>query len=326
MRLFLTVFFLLLPASLWAACTGTDQRTTMTQQERAGLEARISAMPFAEGNHWIARRGSRTVHVVGTLHVNDPRMAQITADLAPLVQQADLLLMEASPADKAGFEAELARTPSLMLITEGPSLIDRLPPQEWEELAAIIRNHGMPVWMAAKMRPWFLALSLAFPPCLRQDKDIKRGLDLRLGEAAEAAGVPVRSLEDPMTIIRLMDSDPLEEQIRQLRAFTAMLGSGTDGFITTVESYFDEQALYALFLSERDFLDSGALTRAEREALWQDTMTELIDTRNRNWIPVIEAAAGNHIVVAAGALHLPGETGVLNLLQQQGYTLERAPF
>ena len=82
MRLFLTVFFLLLPASLWAACTGTDLRTTMTPQERAGLEARITAMPFAEGNHWIARRGSRTVHVIGTLHVNDPRMAQITADLA----------------------------------------------------------------------------------------------------------------------------------------------------------------------------------------------------------------------------------------------------
>ncbi|MDC0658151.1 TraB/GumN family protein [Leisingera sp. SS27] len=326
MRLFLTVFFLLLPASLWAACTGTDLRTTMTPQERAGLEARISAMPYAAGNHWIARRGSRTLHVIGTLHVNDPRMAQITARLAPLVQQADLLLMEASPADKADFEAELGRTPSLMLITEGPSLIDRLPPQEWEELAAIIRNHGMPAWMAAKMRPWFLALSLAFPPCLRQDKDIKRGLDLRLGEAAGAAGVPVQSLEDPMTIIRMMDSDPLEEQIRQLRAFTAMLGSGTDGFITTVESYFDEQALYALFLSERDFLNSGALTRSEREALWQDTMTELIDYRNRNWIPVIEAAEGDLIVVAAGALHLPGETGVLNLLQQQGYTLERAPF
>ncbi|MCB4458353.1 TraB/GumN family protein [Leisingera sp. McT4-56] len=326
MRLLLTVFFLLLPASLWAACTGTDLRTALTEEERAGFEARIAAVPFSGGNHWIARRGSRTVHVIGTLHINDPRMARISADLAPLVRQADLLLMEASPADKAAFEAELGRTPSLMLITEGPTLIDRLPAAEWEALAAKVRDNGMPPWMAAKMRPWFLALSMAFPPCLRQDKDVKRGLDLRLGEIAEAADVPVQSLEDPMTIIRMMDADPLEEQVRQLRAFTALMGGGTDGFITTVEAYFDQQALYALLLSERDFLQSGALTQAEREALWAESMEMLMDQRNRSWIPVIEAAEGDRIVVAAGALHLPGEAGVLNLLQQEGYTLERAPF
>ena len=105
-----------------------------------------------------------------------------------------------------------------------------------------------------------------------------------------------------------------------------MLGGGQDSFITTVEAYFDQQALSALYLSERDFLQSGALTRAERETLWTEAMDGLIDQRNRAWIPVIEAAAGSSIVVAAGALHLPGEAGVLNLLQQQGYTLERAPF
>ncbi|AHD00139.1 TraB/GumN family protein [Leisingera methylohalidivorans] len=326
MRLFLTLIFLLLPASLWAACTGTDLRTTLAAQERAHIEARIQATPFAKGNHWIARRGSRTVHVIGTLHINDPRMEEITAGLAPLVRQADLLLMEASPADKAALESKLGRDPSLMLITEGPSLIDRLPAAEWEALAAKVRSHGMAPWMAARMRPWFLAMSMSFPPCLRQAKDIKRGLDARLGELALAADVPVQSLEDPMSVIRMMDADPLEEQVRQLRAFTAMMGGGTDGFITTVEAYFSQDALYSLFLSERDFLHSDGLTRAERETLWAGMMQELIDRRNRNWIPVIEAAKGDRIAVAAGALHLPGETGVLNLLQQEGYSLERAPF
>ena len=57
------------------------------------------------------------------------------------------------------------------------------------------------------MRPWFLAMSMALPPCLRQDKDIKRGLDQRLGELAQDAGVPVQSLEDPMSVIRMMDAD-----------------------------------------------------------------------------------------------------------------------
>lgn len=326
MRLFLSVLFLLLPAALWAACTGTDQRTTLPADDLARLQARAAAAPFAEGNHWIARRGARTVHVIGTLHINDPRMDRITSALAPVVRQADLLLMEASPADKAAFENELGRTPSLMLITEGPTLIDRLPQEEWESLSAKARAHGVAPWMAAKMRPWFLALSMAVPPCVLRQPEFKNGLDLRLAAAAEEAGVPIRSLEDPMSVIRMLDGDPLEEQVRQLRAFTALLGGGQDNFFTTTEAYFDQQVLHALYLSEQEFLESGALTQEEREAMWTDAMQELLDQRNQAWIPVIEAAEDGVIVVAAGALHLPGENGVLNLLQQQGYTLERAPF
>lgn len=47
-----------------------------------------------------------------------------------------------------------------------------------------------------------------------------------------------------------------------------------------------------------------------------------IFTRNANWIPVLENAAQNGPVLAAfGALHLPGDTGVLNLLAQRGWTV-----
>ena len=326
MRLFFTIVFLLLPAALWAGCTGTDLRTTLPADDMARLQARAAAAPFAEGNHWIARRGTRTVHVIGTMHINDPRMEPVTARLAPIVREAGLLLMEASPADKAAFEQKLGRTPSLMLITEGPTLIDRLPPEEWDSLAAKARAHGVAPWMAAKMRPWFLALSMAVPPCVLRQPDFKNGLDLRLAAAAEQAGVPIRSLEDPMAVIRMLDGDPLEEQVRQLRAFTALLGGGQDDFFTMAEAYFDQQVLHALYLSEQEFLHSDALTRKEREDLWSDAMQELLDQRNKSWIPVIEAAEADTIVVAAGALHLPGGNGVLNLLQQQGYNLERAPF
>ncbi|WP_455585798.1 TraB/GumN family protein [Bacteroides sp.] len=50
---------------------------------------------------------------------------------------------------------------------------------------------------------------------------------------------------------------------------------------------------------------------------------EMIDTRNKKWaqmLPGIMKSAPTFIAV--GALHLPGENGVLNLLKQQGYTVE----
>ena len=55
---------------------------------------------------------------------------------------------------------------------------------------------------------------------------------------------------------------------------------------------------------------------------------ELLIDRNRAWIPVLlDATEQNETVVAAfGAAHLPGENGVLALLENEGFLLERLPF
>lgn len=326
MRFLLAFAFLLLPASLWAACTGTDQRLALSASDRAAIDSQVAATPFAEGNHWIARRGSRTLHVIGTMHINDPRLDAVTAALEPLIAKADLLLLEGTKREEAEMMAAIGSDPSLTLITEGPSLIDRLPPAEWNDLAAKARANGVAPWMAAKMRPWFLAVSMAVPPCLRTSPERTRGLDKRLEQAADEAGTETRALESPMTLFEVFNSEPLEEQVRQLRAYLTLLGGEQDAIFTMIESYFNEQALTYFTIYERDFLQSDALPPEETRRIWQESMEAMLDNRNRAWIPVIEAAEGDLIVVAAGALHLPGETGVLNLLQQQGYSLERAPF
>ena len=49
----------------------------------------------------------------------------------------------------------------------------------------------------------------------------------------------------------------------------------------------------------------------------------MIYNRNKTWaekLPAIMKAAPTF--VAVGALHLPGEKGLLNLLKRQGYTVE----
>ena len=325
-RILASLAVLILPSTLWAACTGVDLRTSLSPQDRKEIEQRFDQIPNATGNHWIARRGDRTVHVVGTLHINDPRMTAKAKALETVIASANLLLLEVTPEDKRAFERELSQSPELTLITDGPSLIDRLQPEEWDALAETMLRNGIPPWMGAKMRPWFLTLSMAFPPCLRETEDVQYGMDMRLAEIAEASLIPMQSLEDAMTIVHVMNDDPLEEQIRYLPAMIAMLGSSENNMFTTTATYFDEQAIYSLLLSEQEHLFGNPPPDPDFKDAWHKSMGLLIDQRNRDWIPVIEAAEGNKIVVAVGALHLQGEVGVLNLLEQQGYTLERAPF
>ncbi|MDE4275968.1 TraB/GumN family protein [Phaeobacter gallaeciensis] len=327
MRAFLLLLLCLLPSGVLAACGGSDLRQTLSPEDRARITASIADIPFKEGNHWIATKGTRRVHVLGTLHTNDPRMEQITEGLASLITGANALLIEATEADQAAMQRQMGKTPSLYLITEGPSLIDRMGEEDWARVAERSAARGIPAWMAAKMRPWFLSVSLSLPPCLKQTEQAKNGMDRRLEALAKESGVTTMSLEDPLTVIESLNAAPLDEQVRQMHATLSMTGDGdADEFHTMVGSYFREEVRYYLAMAEQRFKAETSLPAPEADALWDEAMQMLIRERNREWVPVIEATAGDRIVVAVGALHLPGQAGVLNLLAKAGYSLERGAF
>ena len=51
-----------------------------------------------------------------------------------------------------------------------------------------------------------------------------------------------------------------------------------------------------------------------------DFMRLLVDNRNISWVRQLkEIFATTPAFVAVGALHLPGENGLLNLLRREGY-------
>ena len=54
----------------------------------------------------------------------------------------------------------------------------------------------------------------------------------------------------------------------------------------------------------------------------------ILEDRNRNWIPQIEEflKEDKNVLVIVGAAHLAGEYGLLNLLTEKGYELERASY
>ena len=68
---------------------------------------------------------------------------------------------------------------------------------------------------------------------------------------------------------------------------------------------------------------------AEYMALFKTFNEALITRRNHAWMPIILEAvdgADGPVVAAFGAAHLSGQDGILNLLTQEGFTVERAAF
>jgi uncharacterized protein YbaP (TraB family) len=326
MRLFLAMFLWFLPAALWAACTGTDLRTTLTEVQRAEIAARLDGVPYPEGNHWIATRGDRTIHLIGTIHIDDPRLDPIAAALAPIIRSADHLLVEANKETSAELQNAMATRPELAFLT-GKTLIELMPEDAWAEIAQAAQARGIPPFMAAKFQPWYLSLMLSMSPCtMKVMSEGKMGLDGRIMEIAEAAGVPTSSLEPYDTVFRLFNQDPLEVQIEMLTLGTIPPAAAEDASFTLAEQYFSQEIMAALEtarVTTRPYVDMPV---AAYDALFDDMMGLVMDQRNIAWIDPIEAAEGDTIVVAAGALHLGGENGVLNLLAQRGYALTRQPF
>ncbi|MCR8826146.1 TraB/GumN family protein [Pseudosulfitobacter koreensis] len=317
---------LLLPQMAFAACNGTDLRATLSARQSAELATELQDMPYPDGNHWVAHKGAQTIHLIGTLHLSDPRLTPIAARLAPVIASADLLLAEATEAEEAQLNEAMATRPELISLTSGPTLIELMPPEDWAELADAASKRGIPPFMAAKFQPWYLAMVLAMPPCvLATMQDGQHGLDKALLQIATENDVPAEALEPFDTLFTLMGQDTLEHQVALLRLGVIPAPQAEEMTATLVAQYFDEAHGAIMPLNRVVTQDLVDMPKAEFDAVFDNMVDTLLNQRNANWLPRITAAQGV-TVVAVGAGHLGGTDGLLNMLADEGYALRRQPF
>lgn len=311
-----------------AACAGQDLMAGLPAAERAALDAAVGRSPYAEGNHWIARRGQTEIALIGTYHLYDPAMEAIAARLAPAIAGAEVLYVEATDAEVQKLQSEVARDPSRLFLTAGPTLPEALPAADWDRLSAEFTARGIPPFMGAKFRPWYVAVLLALPPCLTEGGATPRqGLDRLLIDAATVSGVPVRPLEPWDTALTLFDGLPFDRQIDMLQASLPMAGQAEDALATLAAAWLREEHRLVWEYARHVAAQAPGADLAALAADFAVMEEALLARRNRAWMDVLlPAAEGRRIAVAVGAAHLSGEAGLLPLLSGAGFTLERRPF
>ena len=307
-----------------AACTGPSLVDRLSPEQRTELNAAVAATPYAEGLVWTATRGGTVLTVVGTIHLYDPRHGPLFDRLDPMVAEQDLLLVEATSTEEAALQDAMLRDPSLVFITEGPTLPEMLDEATWAALIDAMRARGMPPVIGSRMQPWFLMMSLGMPPCAMDDVLAGRtGLDHMLIDLADAFGTPVAALEPWDTLFTLMSTSTQQEQIALLK--TGLMDEATQEelFVAMLDGYFAGRVaeVWEVGRIALDFMP--LMDPAAASAAFQMTEDLLLTDRNRAWVDVIENAAtrDDRIMVAAGAAHLPGAEGVLNLLALNGWTI-----
>ncbi|CUH64428.1 TraB family protein [Thalassovita gelatinovora] len=331
-RYLLVLSLILFAQPLLAACKGKSGFWSLPDEQQRQLQDRASRAPFSEGILWQVEKDGITSYLVGTMHLFDPRHETILRRLEPLLNQTVQIFLETTSDQETAFQKRLSTDPKLILLTEGPSLIDLLGQESWDKLLPAIKARGLPGFIAAKYQPWFLGLTLSIPACAIQDLKLKKtGLDRLVETAAQTRGTLIRSLDDMDALIRLFAEDPIAKQVEGLKwslqfDLTAAMSGGSD----LTDHYFREEIQLGWdFLVDKTVRQYGERPedREKITTLLNEMMEKLVEGRNRTWFEILSVElARTPTFVAVGALHLPGENGVLALLQRDGFEITRLPL
>lgn len=310
-----------------AACTGKNllaelQKTNSAEAARVLQET--AQIPNQGPLLWkvTSRKSKKPSWLMGTMHVTDTRIATLSPSVEEKVKSARVVVLELKEvANKQQLARKIKSFTSVMNMPQGKTVWDVIPDDQEK---AIRSNPAIAMMVPAqieRLQPWVLAQSLSAPFCEQLRQPFKPALDEVLARRALAADVPVYGLEEVAEQVRVMSSVSMKEQVESLFAAVNRKTSAEDMYITMVEMYLNRQVSALMPLSAR-------LPEERNEHLEKTNakfMTALLDKRN-----VVMARRARQYLdkgnafIAVGALHLPGETGLVQLLRKAGYKVTPA--
>lgn len=124
----------------------------------------------------------------------------------------------------------------------------------------------------------------------------------------------LESIDEQIDI--LFKSQSLERQA-ELLYFSVLESNKINDLYTKINSLYIEGNLNGLYDFANSTDSSSLIGMTEGEKFL------LINNRNNNWIDkIINLVSENRCFIAVGALHLPGNEGVINLLKKRGYKVK----
>jgi uncharacterized protein len=275
--------------------------------QAASLEP--SAAPAAsataqQGLLWrIDKPGAAASHVFGTMHSEHPDIVTLPEPVHEALTAATGVTLEMVMDPKT-----LAQVTDSMMITKGPDLPELVGAALYRQAVQAMSSQGVPEHALRGMKPWAVATSLMLPK-----SNTGLFLDRVLYLEALAKGKQVEGLETAAEQMAVFDSLSAAEQVKLLEDALKQLPRVEETHAQLREAYLRRDLQALMDISEASLRDNDP-------ELAQRFNERVIVERNQRMAERMQAGLkrGNTFF-AVGALHLPGEAGILELLRRQGY-------
>lgn len=307
-------------------CTGkniVDELARENPELLQRIRKEAAATPNGHGLLWrVEKEGADPSWLFGTMHLTDPRVVRLPEKAREAFDAADTVVIETTDIrDRSAMAAAMLEHPELMMFTDGSSLTDHLSADDERAVREALKKRGVPLESVKKMKPWMLVSLVALPACELQRKNTgAEVLDMRLASEAEAAGKRLKGLETFTEQLSAMASLPMTLHMQSL-VDTLLLGSRVDDMIETMIVLYKKGEtgmfwpLFDAILPAEEGSESGYAAFEEA----------VVTARNRTMLkraePILDQGDA---FIAVGALHLPGEEGLVALLRRAGYAVTAA--
>ena len=273
----------------------------------ANVKITCEDQTFSKGLLWeIKRPGLEPDYLFGTIHLEDP---QIT--VLPDIVEKSLLASEQYVMEVEMHPLAMATYTERSKLSGENSLDQLIGKQEYYQLTKLVSDHyDLDETVFRRLKPWAVFTFLSRP--LPKSGKI---LDQVLAELAQKANLDTSGLETMDELLDELDSLSVEDQLKILQ--------------DTVKNYYKlEQQLVELkgkyLQQDLAGMQKISMSGHDDELLFERLTDRLLYRRNARMLDrIVPLLQQEKVFIAVGALHLPGERGLLCGLASRGYQLNR---
>jgi len=255
----------------------------------------------------VYRDGGPQSFLVGTMHTEDERVTGLLEHFGPLIGSVDVVAVEVVP-DAITLLAVGAAT----LLPVDQSLRGLMGDARFGALAKAASQLGLPVEVLDRLKPWAAAVTLGMPV-----SRTGRFLDMEIYLRALELRKQVIGLETAAEQLAVFDQMSMEVQFALLEEVVKNAPQMPKQLeeLTTVYLQGDLKRIDQVARSQYDGM-------SEPIVQWFDE--QLLDDRNARMLAQLPALIDSgRVLVAVGAMHLAGDSGLVAGLRRLGYQVER---
>lgn len=246
----------------------------------------------------------KSSYLYGTMHIICADDFRVSDNLKAAFAKTEKLALEVDLSD----QNEMQAFQTGMVDMAGIDYKGMMSEEDYNKLDEIVKNKvGMGLAQMNIMKP-FGILSIMYGEVL--DCGEPESYEGTFMEMATEQKKEMAGLESAASQVAIFDDIPQEEQIKWITEMLHDDGKSKEELNVMLANYKaqDLDALYASMSESPEYADFEE---------------ELLDKRNKAWIPVIEKLTKEKSTfIAVGAMHLGGGNSVIKLLREAGFTVK----
>jgi len=264
---------------------------------------------------WKVSDKDNSLYLLGSFHMLKPDDYPLAKSTDLAFEDAEQLYFELSP-EEMNNPALGQKMAQAAMRTDGKTLQQSVSPETWKKFEAHATERNLPPANFQAFEPWFVALILSVTEMQKSGLDTTLGLDKHFMDRAAKAGKPAKGLETGDSQIAIFDSMGAKQQEQYL---LDILDDSSD-----MKAKIDELHDTWRKADDKVLFDKMAMEMREK---YPELYQSINPDRNKAWLPKLEALLKDNktddVMVVVGALHLVGEDGVVKMLKDKGYKIER---